>query len=75
VLIAGERRDDPKGARVQPQASGSGLRSRLGEVKGGAALGPFAALLKKFDTLEALEDAAFGADVAGFLEAGVLGHD
>jgi hypothetical protein len=75
VLIAGKRRDDPKGARVQPRAIGSGLRSRLGEVKRGATLGPFATLLKKFDTLEALENTAFGADGAGFLEACVLGHD
>jgi hypothetical protein len=75
VLIAGKRRDDPKGARVQPRAVGSGLRSRLGKVKGGATLGPFAALLQKFDTLKALENTAFGSDGAGFLEAGVLGHD
>jgi hypothetical protein len=74
VLIAGKRRDDPKSARVQPQAIGSGLRSRLGQVKGGATLGPFATLLEKFDTLKALENATLGADVAGFLEAGVLGH-
>jgi hypothetical protein len=50
----------------------SGLRSCLGEMKGGAALGPLAALLEKLDTLKALENAALGADGAGFFEAGVL---
>jgi len=72
VLIARNRGDDPESARVQPGAAGSGLRSCLGEVKGGATLGPFAALLEKFHTLKALENAALGADVAGFFEACVL---
>jgi hypothetical protein len=72
VLIARNRGDDPKSARINPGAMESGLRSCLGEMKGGAALGPLAALLEKFDTLKALENAALGADGAGFFEAGVL---
>jgi len=62
-------------AVAKRQARGrSSVGSGLGKAERAATLHPLFALLEQFDTLVALQDAALGADVLRFLEAGVLGH-
>lgn len=52
----------------------SSLGSDFGKTNGSAALDPLTPLLEQLDALETLKDASLGTYVAGFLEAGVLGH-
>ena len=57
-----------------PTPKGLGFGLRLLEAQAAVAFLPLAALLKKVDALETLENVALGSDLTGTLKRCVLAH-